>query len=136
MNENSATAAEQTLIQNIFGAVTNRRVTYYRNKGWLSGGSREDIPLQHVTSVRVDISRSLLVGVFLLLASVGMIASSSIGVMVLGLAVLCLGIMLLWGSPAVTVNTAGQDLNAMKGLPWQRKEAEQFVEALRKQLFG
>src|SRR5216684_2171237 len=49
--------AEQTFIENPFGTVTNKRVIYYRAKGWFSGGSREDIPLQHVTSVRLDITR-------------------------------------------------------------------------------
>ncbi len=43
--------------------------------------------------------------------------------------------ILLWGSPSVVVNTAGRDLNAAKGFPWQRGEANAFVEALRQQLF-
>lgn len=136
MNETSAATSEQTLIQNIFGAVTSKRVTYYRNKSWFSGGSREDIPLQHVTSVRVDITRSLIAGVLLLLIGLGMVAADGVGIKILGLGALGIGVLMLWGSPAVTVNTAGQDLNAMKGLPWQRDEANQFVEALRKQLFG
>lgn len=56
-----AAAAEQTFIQNPFGTVTSKRVIIFRAKGWLSGGSREDIPLQHVTSVRLDVSRSIVI---------------------------------------------------------------------------
>src|SRR4051794_14219654 len=59
--------AEQTLADTPFGTVTNRRVIYFRSKSWFGGGSREDIPLQHVTSVRLDTSRSILVGALLLL---------------------------------------------------------------------
>lgn len=47
-----------------------------------------------------------------------------------------LGILLVWGSPAVVVDTAGRDLNAAKGWPWTRGEANAFVDALRGQLFN
>lgn len=47
-----------------------------------------------------------------------------------------LGILLVWGSPAVVVNTADRDLNAAKGWPWARGEVNAFVEALRGQLFN
>jgi hypothetical protein len=43
--------------------------------------------------------------------------------------------LLIWGSPTVVVNTAGQDLNVAKGWPWVRGEANAFVEGLRGQLF-
>ena len=46
----STAPAEQTFVENPFGTVTSKRVIYYRAKGWFSGGSREDIPLQHVLS--------------------------------------------------------------------------------------
>jgi hypothetical protein len=49
--------SEQTLVTGIFGTVTNKRVIYNRSRGWLSGGSREDIALAHVTSVRIDTTR-------------------------------------------------------------------------------
>ena len=58
---------EATFVANEFGTVTNKRVVYYRNKGWLSGGSREDIPLQHVTSVRMEVARIIGAGLFMLL---------------------------------------------------------------------
>jgi hypothetical protein len=125
---------EQTFVETPFGTVTSKRVIYNRAKGWFSGGSREDIPLQHVTSVRLEILRSLLGGALLLFMSLLLIFSSD-GNRLLGTLLLAIGAMLLWGSPAVVVNTAGRDLNAAKGCPWQRGEAKAFVEALRQQLF-
>lgn len=127
--------SESTFVENEFGTVTNKRVMYYRNKGWLSGGSREDIPLQHVTSVRLDTSRSIFVGLFFLLVGLVMLSADG-GLKILGLILLFLAVILLWGSPLVVVNTAGGDLNAAKGWPWQRKTASAFVEALRTQLFN
>jgi hypothetical protein len=100
------TQVEQTFITNPFGAVTNKRIIYYRDKGWFSGGSREDIPLQHVTSVRLDISRKIVVGVLLLLMGVEFLGAEG-GIKVIGLAVLALAVLSLWGSPAVVVNTSG-----------------------------
>src|SRR5437879_4428143 len=115
---------EQTIVENSFGTVTSKRVIYYRSKGWLSGGSREDIPLQHVTSVRLDTPRKILAGLVLLVIGMGCLASGSGGAITAGIVVIILAILLLWGSPAVVVNTAGRDLNAAKGLPWQRAEAK------------
>ena len=126
--------AEQTFIENPFGTVTSKRVIYYRAKGWFSGGSREDIPLQHVTSVRLDITRSVAVGIILLVIGLALLAAEG-GLKIIGVLVLVPTVLMLWGSPAVVVNTAGQDLKAASGFPWQRGEANAFVEALRKQLF-
>ena len=126
---------EQTYLTNSFGTVTTRRVIYFRSKGWLRGGAREDIPLQHVTSVRLDTCRRALGGILLLL--IGLVMTFSPGPMrVPGVLLLALGVLLVWGWPSVVVNTAGQDLNASKGWPWQRAEANEFVEALRNQLFN
>lgn len=126
--------AEQTFIENQFGTVTSKRVIYYRAKGWFSGGSREDIPLQHVTSVRLDITRSVAAGIVLLVIGLGLLLAEG-GLKIIGIIVLVPTVLMLWGSPAVVVNTAGQDLKAARGFPWKRGEATAFVEALRKQLF-
>ena len=76
--EMSEAATEITVIQNAFGIVTDRRVIYYRSKGWFSGGSREDIPLQHVTSVRLEISRQVLGGILLLLIGLPMLGAGGV----------------------------------------------------------
>jgi hypothetical protein len=58
----SEDTAEFIHIQNSFGTVTNRRVLYFRSKGWFRGGAKEVIPLQRITSVRLEISRHFLLG--------------------------------------------------------------------------
>ncbi len=134
--------SEKELVATIFGTVSDRRVVYFGKKGWFRGGSRQDIPLKHVTSVRVDTWRSLFLG--LPIAFTGFLCSLAIlsgsggatvfGVVV-GLPLLFLGVILVWSSPSVMVNTAGTDLSASVGWPWQRGEAEKFAETLRSQLF-
>jgi len=126
---------EETFVSNAFGTVTNRRVIYRADRGWFGGGAREDIPLNHVTSVRLETSRSVLLGILLLLIGLSMLAVPTAGVVLLGVLAVAWAILVLWGSPTVAVNTAGQDLKAAKGTPWQRAEANAFVEALRTQLF-
>ena len=129
------TQAEQTFVENEFGTVTSRRVIYFRKKGWFSGGSREDIPLQHVTSVRLETARNIMAAILLLAIGIALLAGDG-GVKFVGVILIVFAVLLLWGSPMVVVNTAGQDLTAAKGLPWKRPEATAFVEALRKQLFN
>jgi hypothetical protein len=124
---------EETLVSGVFGTVTNKRVIYQRAKGWFSGGSREDIPLKHVTSVRLDITRHLLGGILLALIGLSCLNAPG-GAKLVGAALTALAVLLLWGSPAVVVNTAGQDKNAARGWPWERAVATDFVEAVRKQL--
>lgn len=119
----SQAPAETTYLENPFGTVTDRRVVYYRKKSWFSGGSREDVPLKHVTSVRVETFRSIGWGILLILFGWFLIVPAF------------LGILLLWGSPVVVVSTAGGDREVMKGWPWDRQLAEDFARALRNQLF-
>ena len=125
---------EQTLVTGVFGTVTTKRVIYQRSKGWLSGGSREDIPLKHVTSVRLDVSRHVLGDMLLLLIGFPILFTPDVGRQLVGAIFLLLAGLLLWGSPTVVVNTAGQDKSASKGWPWDRPVAAQFVEAVRNQL--
>ena len=116
----------------IFGTVTNNRVIYFRNKGWFRGGSREDVPLKHVTSVRFEKTRHIALAIILIL--IGLFGLQP-DVKFIGIIPLSIGILLIIGSPTVVVNTAGGDLTSMKGFPWQAKCANEFVVALRKQLF-
>jgi hypothetical protein len=125
---------ERVLIENEFGTITNERVIYYRAKGWFSDGSREDIPLQHVTSVRLGISRSVFVGTLFVLVSLALLGADGDAI-VLGVLFFAVAFLLMWGSPTIVVNRGGRNLKAAKGLPWQRQSADDFVEALRQQLF-
>lgn len=74
----SSGSAEQTIIDNLYGTVTNKRVTYFAKKSWFSGGYREDVPLKQVVSVRYETSRMIfagfflvVIGLFLVLAIIG-----------------------------------------------------------------
>ena len=128
-------SGEETFVSNAFGTVTNRRVIYHAARGWLGGGAREDIPLHHVTSVRLEMSRPVLLGILLFLIGLPLLAAPTAGAVLLGLFAIACAILAFWGSPTVAVNTAGQDHKAAKGTPWQRAEASAFVDALRAQLF-
>jgi hypothetical protein len=117
-----------------FGTVTSNRVIYFTRKGWLARGIREDIPLRHVTSIRLETSRHVVVGLFLLLLGLLVVAGPR-GAGVLGLIPLGAAGLLLWGYPTVVLNTAGGDFRLARGLPWARREADKFVAAVRAQLF-
>lgn len=121
---------EQTMIENAFGAVTNKRVTYMAKKGWFSSGYREDVPLKQVVSVRHVTDRKVFLGLFLIVVGIALLA------IIIGIIPLIIGIQFLWGSPTVQVVTAGGTGEPMIGLPWQNKEAEEFTRALRGQLFS
>lgn len=120
---------EQIFVENIFGTVSDKRVVYFREKGWFSGGSREDVPLRHVTSVQLRKTRSPIWGIIFILIGLATLIA------IVGVIPLAIGILLIWGSPTVVVNTSGGDLSVSKGFPWQSKFADEFVNALRKQLF-
>jgi hypothetical protein len=121
---------EQTIIENGFGIVTNKRVTYMAQKNWFSGGSREDVPIKQVVSVREETSRNIFLGLFYITVGVTLLA------VLIGIIPLVLGILLLWGSPRVNVITTGGTSSPVTGWPWQKQLASDFAKALRSQLFS
>lgn|SRR5690554_3263831 len=123
---------EQQVSVTGYGTVTDRRVVFHSKKGWFSGGSQEDLPLKHITSVRLETNRRVLLGIVLLLA--GLISMSADWLFV-GLVLIVVAVLLLWGSPRVVLNTAGSDLRPATGFPWTREEARTFVQAVQSQLF-
>src|SRR5258708_37410192 len=122
--------AEGGGVDTTFGTVTDKRVIYFTKKGWLAGGTREDIPLRHITSIRLEISRHIIGGSLLLLMGLLFMAGPG-GAKLLALIPLALGTLLLWGSPKVVLNTAGGDLRHGRGLPSTRSEADKVVVAVR-----
>ena len=118
------------MINNPFGIVTNKRVTYMAKKGWFSGGRREDVPLKQVVSVRYETSRNIFLGLFYVVVGLLLLLA------VIGIIPLVFGILYLWGSPLVNVVTAGGTAAPVSGWPWQKPEAEAFTNALRNQLFS
>jgi len=121
---------EQTIIDNPFGIVTNKRVTYMAKKSWFSGGRREDVPLKQVVSVRYETDRKIFLGLFYVVLGLVLIT------FIVGIIPLVSGVLFLWGSPMVNVVTAGGTAAPVSGWPWQKQEAEAFASALRSQLFS
>lgn len=126
---------EQEIASTSFGMVTNRRIRYRYKKGWFSSGVEEDLPLRHVTSVRLETYRGPVRGAILVLVGLSLLVSKNGPLELIGAVLLALGVLYLWGSPKVVVNTAGNDRRPAKGFPWQRGEAGRFVDAVRGQLF-
>jgi hypothetical protein len=119
-----------------FGTVTNKRVIYFYKKGWFGSRTQADLPLRHVTSVRLEIYRNVIGGVFVLLVGLVLLLSGQGAVaMLVGLMLLALAVVVLWGRPTVVLTTAGGNPITVTGWPWTRADAEQFVSALRSQLF-
>ena len=120
---------------NGFGAVFNNRVEFKAKKRWWSGGSNEELPLRHVTSVRVESSRSIVGGILLLIVALGLLATGEAGLMLFGLVLGALALLLLIGHPSVRINTAGQDTRNIAGAPGSNSEAEKFVAAIGEKLY-
>ena len=125
--------SEQIIFQNeAFGNVTDKRVIF--RKKWVGGGSRVDIPLKHVTSVRLDTNRSLLLIATLIVIAIACFYVRSDSAIFVGVLALMLDVLLLRGSPTIIVNTSGRDTERRQGQPWQRRQADEFAEAIRRQL--
>ena len=132
MLQSTLQGAEAQVASTGFGTVTDRRVVFYSKKGWFSGGSQEDLPLKHVTSVRLETNRQIVAGLALLMLGLIFFAMD---MTFFGILVLAVAAILLWGSPRVVLNTAGSDLRVATGFPWTRDEAQTFVQAVQSQLF-
>ena len=120
---------------NGFGSVFNNRVEFKVKKRWWSGGSHEELPLRHVTSVRVETSRSIVGGIFLMIVGLGFLATGEVGMMFVGLVFGAVALLLLIGHPSVCINTAGQDTRNIAGAPGSNSEAEKFIAAIREKLY-
>jgi hypothetical protein len=123
------------MINNEFGTVYSDRVGFYAKRGWFGGGSLEELPMRHVTSVKLEIRRNLIGGLLLLIIGLFCFVAHSVGAIVCGLVFVILAALALWGSPRVRLNTAGGDLRPAAGAPWQRNSAKAFVDAVRAALF-
>lgn len=116
--------AETTYVENLFGLVTDKRVVYHRDRGWFRVGLKQEVPLEHVKSVSLGISRHLIGGIiFVLIGLLTIIA-------LVGAYLILLGACLLWGSPAIVVNTTDGKREVMRSWPWHRGPAYDFARAL------
>ena len=133
----------QNEFSNIFGTITEDRLTFYDKKGWLKGGNRQDVSLKHITSIKHEIERAIFRGILLLIFGVTLffnsISNAPLGAAMtwklMGLALAFFGFLSLWGYPLIAINTAGNEIGIMKSWPWNRKMAQDFVNFLRKKTF-
>lgn len=125
----------QPEFSNNFGTVYSNRIEFKAKKHWWSGGSHEELPLRHVTSIRIDTSRSIVLGVILVLVGMAIMGIGEPAAVVVGAISLLIGIVLIIGHPSIRINTAGQDTRAIAGAPGSKSEATRFINAVREQLF-
>jgi hypothetical protein len=118
---------------NPYGVVTNIRVTLNARKWLLGGKSVEDLPMRHITAVRLEAVRHWIWGALFGLIGLALLPARS-GGFVLGIVLVALAALLIWGWPKVVVNTAGGDLRPSVGMPWTRGKADEFVAAVRSEL--
>lgn len=128
-----AASQEHDVAHTIFGTITTKRVNFRAKKSLFSGVSEMDMPIRHVTSVRYETTRHPVWGILFVLAGIGCFAAGG-AVIVVGIICLAIAAFLLWGTPNVIVTTGGDATNSVSW-PWAKGQAEQFVNALRHQLF-
>ena len=120
---------------NSFGTVHSNRIEFKAKKHWWAGGSHEELPLRHVTSIRIETSRSILLGIVLVLAGMAIMSIGESAAVVIGAISLLFGIVLIIGHPSIRINTAGQDTRTIAGSPGSKSEANRFINAVRERLF-
>jgi hypothetical protein len=128
--------SESGTFSNEFGEVYPDRIVVNSKKGWFGGGSREELPIRHVTSVRLETNRSVVGGIVCVLLALVALSSGTGAFMLVGLIIGAFGVVLLIGWPKISVNTAGNDLQIMTGTLLQKDAAGQYVAAVKKALFA
>ena len=122
-------------VETAFGNVSDRRVQFFANKGRFGGGVQEDLPLRHVTAVRVESPRHVIWAALFAIGGLGTFASGEAVAVLAGVCMLALAAFFLWASPKVVINAAGGDLRKSSGWPWVKNEADRFATAVREELF-
>jgi hypothetical protein len=133
--QDSPSVGERETVSNRFGTVTNLAVHYNVKKSLFAGVRREDLIMRHVVAAKLETSRHPIWGAILALIGVSWLlygGSSS----VLAIIPLAAGVLLLWGSPRVSVTAADGAARPSIGWPWTRSEAEQFVNGVSKELLA
>lgn len=113
-----------------FGALTSDHLIYNVKTGWLAEISPREIPLRHITEVKLVIKRYRFSGIFFLVIALACGTLDFVGILI-AIVPLSLAVLLLWGLPSIKVKTTNEgDLLSTAGPPWTRPEAEWFVAAV------
>jgi hypothetical protein len=113
-----------------FGTVTSDRLIYNVQEGLFRRSSQKDISFDHVTDARLEIKRYWFFGIGFLLIALAFRMIDSVWTLI-AIVPLVPAVLLLWGLPAVKVNTTDEgDLPSPAKPPWTRPEAEWFIAAV------
>tara|TARA_B110000093_G_scaffold176775_1_gene212726 strand:+ start:2227 stop:2634 length:408 start_codon:yes stop_codon:yes gene_type:complete len=121
---------EKILTETAFGTVTNKRVIYFNGMKFGRGGSRKDIPVQHITSVGHEIKQNIFKGIFQVIFGV------IFAILIIGIFWFIKGIYNIIGYPILTIDTSGQDKSIMIGKPKFKVDADVFASHLRNAMFN
>lgn len=119
-----------------FGTVTYRRIR--RQVGNVDRGS-EDIPLRHITAVRLGTQRFPFFGLIPFVAGAVMVIGGFQGNLILvpiGIFVAALGAYLIVGWPRIQIETTGSNDRYLAGPPWKRADAKELVRLVRLQIYA
>src|SRR6476659_4393703 len=106
----SKDTAELIHIKNAFGIVTDRRIMYSTRKDGLAAVQKKLCCYSASLPRALRFSGHYLLGFPTLLKGLGLLAGHGVLPVTGGVAML-FAVLLLWGSPTVLVNAAGQGLN-------------------------
>lgn len=123
------TKDENLITETVFGTVTSKRIIYLSGMKWGRGGTRKDVPIQHITSVGHHVEKHVIKGIFQIIFGLIFL------VFIFGIFMIIRGIYNILGYPTISINTSGQDKSLMTGKPKQKAEAEAFSKSLRNVLF-
>ena len=121
--------------ENGFGRVFSDRICFNIKKSWFAGAIEEDFALRHVTSVRAEVSRNVGAGVVLGLVGLFCLFGGG-GLTIVGLVFLGIAVVVLIGSPSVTIVTAGGERRTSVGSFSQKQDADDFSAAVKAALFS
>jgi hypothetical protein len=133
--EASLSVSERKTVSNRFGTVTNLAVHYNVKKNLFAGVKREDLIMRHVVAAKLETSRHAIWGAILALMGATWLSHGG-STSILAIIPLAAGVLLLWGSPRVSVTAADGAARPSIGWPWTRSEAEQFVNGVSKELLA
>jgi hypothetical protein len=139
----SRNSANQDILSNKFGAISNKQVIFLSQKGLFKSGSKEEIPLKQIVSVRFYKHKSSVVSIagglgILLPIIISVLFSGSLIVKIIAFIVLVFGIWIAYtgitGIPTVVITTASGKVTQASGWPNDKNEAKAFALVLREKI--
>ncbi len=134
---------EQEILSNKFGTITEKQIIFLSDKDLFKNGSREEMPLRQVVSVRFYQQKSFIaiitgiLGILFSLVGVTLLRGNLVTLTIAALIItLCVWIAYLGiaGFPTVAITTAEGKITHAKGWPNDRSEAKAFALVLREKI--